>query len=317
MSVISKGAQKTNTDRHPTFWYGSAREGFLDLLVNGAQIDKDHRGVLLPAYIGWSSREGSGVFDPVRQSGRSYGFYGLNRDLSADLHSLESLLAHGDFSHVVLIHYFGRTDPRSEEIYSVARKHGAVVIDDLAHGFFTAFCSNRRFGGDAQLYSLHKQFPLPEGGMIRYTGSDLLREQRSSREDLAEQIFTYDWQGIASARVNNHTVLSQCLTAHAFNGTRYEVLWPELTDGDVPQSFPVRLLDTDRNSMYFDLNERGYGATSLYHTLIQESSGLYPVVDEISRTIINLPLHQDASEQQLHEMTSLLFELIDRGTRVK
>lgn len=295
----------------PTFWYSSAREGFLDLLTNGAQRDQQDQGVLLPAYIGWSDREGSGVFDPVRASGRPFDFYALNSDLSTNLRSLESVLDAGSFSHVVLIHYFGRRDPNSDAVYRLARQHGALVVDDLAHGFFSSISATDRFAGDVQLFSLHKQFPLPDGGLIRYPNHDCISSQKSSRNDLAEAVLSYDWTRIAQLRRHNFEVLAQRLSITASYEGPYELLWPVLTGADIPQSFPIRLNGNFRDKLYFELNQRGFGATSLYHTLIPESSGRFPLIDEISRTIINLPLHQDCTDSQLEEMADLFIELVD------
>src|SRR5690349_15238098 len=69
--------------------------------------------VLLPAYIGWSSREGSGVFDPVRQLSLRHAFYPVDRSLHIDVDAFERALTAGPVRAAVLIHYFGVPDPNA------------------------------------------------------------------------------------------------------------------------------------------------------------------------------------------------------------
>ncbi len=83
MSEIEKGANKVTNFHHQAFFYESARQGFEDFLKNAPLADT--RDVLLPAFVGWSSREGSGVYDPVSNLDLQATFYPLNRDLTVDL----------------------------------------------------------------------------------------------------------------------------------------------------------------------------------------------------------------------------------------
>ena len=55
--------------------------------------------VLLPAYVGWSAKEGSGVFDPVDELGVPYAFYRLDDRLRIDLYGLEQCLRVGHGAH--------------------------------------------------------------------------------------------------------------------------------------------------------------------------------------------------------------------------
>lgn len=69
MSVlVTKAAVDRDGYRVPKLFYTSAREGFEDFLKNLPERPVPLDGVLLPAFIGWSPREGSGVFDPIRDT---------------------------------------------------------------------------------------------------------------------------------------------------------------------------------------------------------------------------------------------------------
>lgn len=301
--AISKRAVNANVNRAPTFFYSSAREGMADLLAHAPDTTHQLTGVLLPRYIGWSPHEGSGVFDPVRESGRTYDFYGLRDDLTVDLGDLTMRLANGRFLFVVVIHYFGRTDPHISQLRSLVHKYGALLIEDLAHGFFTSTLNGGAGQwGDVSLYSLHKQFPLADGGMVVYRNDSLVTEQSSVRPELAEAILQYDWHAISISRRRNFTQLTSLLIPLANVASGFRLLWPALSEYDVPQSLPIILNGSHRDFVYNVMNEHGFGMVSLYHTLIPEVRSNAGVLGEVSRRIINFPVHQDVESRDLPEI---------------
>lgn len=309
---IAKGARAREVARTPVFFYGSAREGMSDLLRH-ARGGADSGGVLLPNYIGWSAREGSGVLDPVRASGRHFDFYDVQENLEANLESVLRRLETGQFAFLVLIHYFGRIDPNVSEVKRVAEKAGVVLIEDLAHGFFTAMPS-ARVGprGDVAIYSLHKQLALIEGGMAVYFDNDLVSGQKSTRPDLAIEALSYDWHQIAQLRRRNYDLTAATLRASPGYGSRFRLLWPELTEGDVAQSLPVLLRGVDRDRIYTEMNASGYGMVSLYHTLDSAVRERNPAAMGLSRRIINFPVHQDVPAELIPPMIARFVDLIQQ-----
>lgn len=292
--AITKTAVIPESFRTPSFFYASAREGMQDLLEHRVAGHPGLR-VLLPSFIGWSPNEGSGVLDPVRAAGLTPTFYRLRRDLSVDLDHLAECLDDGGPAVVLLIHYYGRTLPQLEQATELAHRRGAVVVEDLAHGFFTA----RGDGpagrvGDVLMYSLHKMFATPEavGGMLTYRDRQLLAGQASTRPDLAAYVLDYDWRGIAAARCRNFTLVSEGLHDLVTRRSDVELFWPDLAPGDVPQTLPVRVLNGRRDDVYRLMNADGFGMVSLYHTLVPELRD-DELMNELARTIINFPVHQD------------------------
>lgn len=78
-----------------------------------------------------------------------------------------------------------------------------------------------------------------------------------------------------------------------------------------PQTFPVIVRNYDRDALYFKLNEAGFGAVSLYHTMIDPiQKGDYEEAVWLSKHIINLPVHQDVTEVQIEEMADTLFYIL-------
>jgi hypothetical protein len=300
--ILTKTAVRRETYMQPSFFYTSAREGMLDFLTN---VLEPSDGVLLPAYIGWSKNEGSGVLDPVLASGARTNFYNLNSDLSVDMTDLEQKLLTGSFRVLVVIHYFGRTDVRLAAIRDLADRHDVLLLEDLAHAFFTALG-----GGDAgnmghvSLYSLHKMFPFAHGGLIQYSDTALVRGQKSTFTKIAEQLFSYDFSAISAARRRNFMALTALLEAAPEIGSGFELMWPVLSDHDVPQTLPVRIIGDGRDNIYRSTNQDGFGMVSLYHTLVPQVREDFPELTFLSRQITNFPVHQDVELRTLPSMVA-------------
>jgi dTDP-4-amino-4,6-dideoxygalactose transaminase len=292
---ITKTAVRSESYLTPTLFYRSAREGMQDFLSQPKVLPDASAGVLLPAFIGWSPREGSGVFDPVRTLGIRAGFYNLNPDLTVNLDALETALKAGTYRVLVIIHYYGRTELRMPEIQELAQQYGVILVEDLAHGFYSAV-----LGGVAgtysavNLFSLHKMFPTPgaSGGMLTYRDRNFLCGQQETAPELARFILNYDWAGIARIRQQHFEQITRRLKALPEHGTAFELLWPDLVQTDVPQTLPVRILEGNRDHIYQAMNIDGYGMVSLYHTLIDEVQEFSEMVT-LSRSITNFPVHQD------------------------
>lgn len=298
---VTKGAVSMERFCRPALFYRSAREGFEDLLRDRLALGAN--GVLLPAFIGYSPREGSGVFDPVRDVGMPFGFYGLNGDLTVDVIALENALATQRFRTLVLIHYFGRTEPRLTYVRALADQYKVVLVEDLAHGFFSALLGGTagRVGG-ASLYSLHKMFPFTQGGMMTYGDKGLIRGQRETAPEFAKAILDYDWVGIASHRRAVFAEIVVRLEKLPENETLFSILWARLAKDDAPQTLPVRVHTGNRDEIYERMNADGYGMTSLYHTLIPELRAGNSEMNALSRSIINFPVHQDVSVESIDGM---------------
>lgn len=310
---LSKTATDIRGFSAPSLFYSSAREGMEDLL-RGVVNDSGRR-VLLPAYIGWSPREGSGVFDPIRNLGLAYQLYPVNSDLSAQVGAVKEQLMSGDVAVVVLIHYFGRTDPGTREIAEATREAGAVLVEDLAHGFFSDRLGHRAGRhGDVNLYSLHKMFPMADGGMLQYTNPELISDQIATRPELSRVILDYNWQAIAAARVRNFTLAVEQFRRLPSCGDSFELVWETLEGGDVPQTLPLRIIRGSRDELYSLLNDKGVGMVSLYHTLIAEARGAFEEVDRNSRQFINFPVHQDIDPNQVSDAVQLFGEVLAQLT---
>lgn len=296
IEIIGKIQKDPNCFKIDLRYYKSARDAMFDVvqeLYGSGFID-----VYIPGYIGWSSKEGSGIFDPLKSiEGLNRHYYRMSRELLIDISSLESQMA--DSSILLIVNYFGFRDPDIKKIIDIAHERGCVVIEDNAHGFYTYFC-NERIGSDVTFFSLHKMFPFTEGGgLIIENGEFDLRNSLKGKVDFDP--FIYDYNAIARKRICNYKALSRLAKEYKpyFEPLRDE----EFLKQNVPQTFPIVIKKGNRNEIYEIMNAQGYGVVSLYHTMVEElRTNAHSDAIWLSQRIMNLPVHQDVNNEFYEKM---------------
>lgn len=295
--IIEKVASQNNYRRNIVF-FDRARDGFRCWLENLKETSDDI--VLLPAYIGWSPREGSGVFDPVRESGMKYAFYRIDNKLHIDLADLKRKLDQGNIKVFVIIHYFGHVDPNYDKIIAMVRSYGCFILEDEAHALYTDMIDGKSGRqGDAVIYALHKMLPVEKGGALVLNNDSVFLQTKEIKDILS----SYDLYSIAERRKANvcflRKLLAGCEGVHP--------LWEEVEDRETLQTFPVIIEKADRNILYEVMNNAGFGVVTLYHTLIESISRKeYPDSYDLSEKILNLPVHQDIHEAELFMLVEYL-----------
>ena len=90
-----------------------------------------------------------------------------------------------------------------------------------------------------------------------------------------------------------------------------EVMY-ELTSMDMPQTFPIRVKIGLREKLYYFLLEKGMPTIALYYRLIEEIDlEKYPLSCDISYEILNLPVHQDISEEDVVKLCHEVIEFFE------
>ena len=297
--MIAKSAENSSSYSRRIIPFKSARTAF-GAILNALKIAPGK--VLLPSYIGWSPREGSGVFDPIESLSLDYCFYALDEHLHIDLESLRAELQRGYIRVLVIIHFFGYVDPSYEESIKIAREFGVFILEDEAHAMLTdlvgGICGRL---GDACVYSFHKLLPVTEGGAAVINDPTSIQLQTlAAGTNCISPLCDFDLNRIAIKRRSNTLLLDKLI----------EELMPEIeplfgAPGylEFPQTYPVLIRSGSRDSLYHEMNAAGFGVVSLYHTLIlQIPPGSFPRTANVSRYILNLPVHQDVSEDALESM---------------
>lgn len=306
---IDKVAQQEARFRRPYRVFPNARSAF-SAFLKALSWQADEL-ILLPAYVGWSAREGSGVFDPIQTPHLPHAFYRVDERLRVDLDHLEHLFSTNRVKVLVLIHYFGCVDPSYGEMVALARQYGTIVLEDEAHAMLTDLVGGKSGRlGDACIFSLHKLLPVKTGGMLVFNPNmECLLEKTDSQQGTVALPWTYDLKQIACRRRDNLDRLHQLLQPTA---AEIDPLWGLPGPGEVPQTLPVIIRNVSRDQLYSAMNDAGFGVVSLYHTLINEiTADEFPASHFLARHILNLPVHQDATPQALEAMVVQLQRCLD------
>lgn len=310
MVSITKGASIVDKFRRTSVPHGSARQAFSTFL-NAIGVTSGDQ-ILLPSFIGWSAREGSGVFDPVADAQLEPLFYRLDDRLRIDLDHLQQQIISNNPKALVLIHYFGYVDPSTDAVIELAREHGIPVLEDEAHAMLTDLVgggSGRQ--GDAVIFSLHKMLPLESGGLLVWNSANDSLDRASIDEEastFAREVESYDLWAIAQARRRNAARIHELLGPLS---DHVEPLWGMPADTEVPQTYPVLIKSRSRDDLYQEMNERRFGVVSLYHTLISQiTPEEFPESHAVAKKIMNLPVHQDVEAPQIDAMVDALAELV-------
>lgn len=304
--MISKSASNRAHLTTGAVFTASARAAWAHIIrstMTGAR-----RKILLPAYIGFTEREGSGVFDPVRLSGCDYAFYKVDHKLAVDIDDFKAKLADGA-DLVLHIHYFGFCTADMKLIRSLCDDAGALLVEDCAHAFHleTPESTIGRIG-DFAFYSLHKYIATESGGMLKVNNAGLTVpaipvEQQAGRE-VIEQYAITQFDRVKEIRRENFALYEELLA----DLPGIEVMY-RLRGGDIPQTFPIAVKDGKREALYFYLMERAVPTTALYYRMIDQISiDEFPASFEVAASILNLPVHQDTTLDDVREVCAKLRE---------
>lgn len=295
--MITKVAEDKNNFANRLLYTDSAREGFTSVLGYIKQKN-GFLNILLPAYIGITDREGSGIFDPVQHHNASFEFYRVSKDLVVDIDHLQQLITAQKFNVFLLVHYFGICKNDVRVIREICTANDIVLIEDCAHAFHLGL-PEEKLGviGDFSFYSVHKFLPVNSGGIVKINMPDVFPSAfegyREMDKEVAYQLFKTDYRGIAAKRKSIFNLYMDQLKS--VQGI--EIMY-ELEDHEIPQTFPIIIKNGRREKLYFYLIEKGIVLIALYYRLIDEITKVdFPVSHDISFSILNLPVHQDIEEK--------------------
>ena len=295
--MISKTASDPDVYRKEIIFTNSAREGWELVLKTLSPASK----VLLPSYIGITEREGSGIYDPVSKLNLLHDFYLLNYDLSITLEEIERCLSKNKYDLILLVHYFGFKIKNIEEIVSLCKKYNVIVVEDCAHLYNYNLLDISDVGsfGDFVFYSLHKNFPLKNGGLLVQNNMKLKSPTNNEiqlEHNFIFQLHQYDAKLIALKRLENYRILDDEIK-NIEGVSRLK----SLAQNDVPHTYPIIVGNDLREKLYFWLAEKHMTVIALYYRLIDPlNNEYYNEMQNISNSILNLPIHQDISKNDIN-----------------
>ncbi|MBC5991604.1 DegT/DnrJ/EryC1/StrS family aminotransferase [Pontibacter cellulosilyticus] len=263
--------------------------------------------VLLPSYIGFTEREGSGVFDPISETNTLFKFYPLDEKLAVDFDKFDEMLQSEYVKVALVIHYFGICQNDVIKISELCKKNDVLLVEDCAHAFQLGL-ANQKLGivGDFSFYSLHKYLATNSGGILQvnnpiYQLAEVSEEQQIDESVLKQYIIT-DIQAVADIRKVNYLKYQSMLQ----NIPGIEILYT-LKDAEVPHNFPIKVKNGMREKLYFYLMNKEIPTIALYYRLISEiNEEEFPLSFKISNEILNLPVHQDTTLEDIECICSAI-----------
>lgn len=305
--MITKKARNLNNFKRQFSGTNSARNAW-SIIIEHYKISYPNGKILLPSYIGWSPNEGSGIFDSVINSELDYDFYELDEKLNINFADLQDKLKRDLSQLVLLVHYFGFVDKNYDQIVDLLLENDIFFVEDCAHSWLSDIiggeCGRK---GNFSFYSLHKLLPISNGGiLVNNRNSDIKTSLNSINNPFFD--LNYDLYSIYSIRRSNYLYLCERLEKIP----SVNVIHKELGNNVCPQTLPVIINNYDRDKLYQEMNELGFGMVSLYHTMIKPlKNSTYKSASILSKGIINFPIHQDVNYTQIDEMVVKLKEKLN------
>ena len=141
----------------PGLLFSHARGGMEFFLKAAGQVER-RKTVILPAYIC------NDFLKSIYRAGFSMKFYEIDDKFNPVLNDLAGKIDQNVFA-VVVVHFFGFLCPLINRIITICRNNDIKLIEDFAH---CLFCDKAldRFKGDAGLFSLRKEYPVADGGLL-------------------------------------------------------------------------------------------------------------------------------------------------------
>src|SRR5574343_1267822 len=296
MSMIQKEAKNKSSFRSNKFFTKSARNAFLHIL----RLQRNEgKTLLLPAYIGINDYEGSGVFDVIQISRIPYQFYQVSKNLTPNMNSIH--LYESTSYCFLTIHYFGFTADNFDEIIAFCQSKNITLIEDCAHTLH-GFHNNQQLGtfGAFAFHSIHKILPTDDGGLLVDNSSEIHFSISPENEGIKQEtLSTFSLalhREIAKNRQQNYRRYLALLEPNEL----LELMQARLSEGIVPLNFPILIKNGLREKLYFDLIEKGITTSALYYRMIpQIQENEFPESYTISGSILNLPVHQDTTLEQV------------------
>ena len=267
--------------------------------------------VLLPSYIGQNEKEGSGVFDSIRELNIKFDFYRIKHDLSIDLECLTNKIKSGQFRILLVIHYFGFCVNDMNKIRLLCDENNIILVEDCAH-FFSLFLDSQVGNyGDYSFYSIHKYLPSKTGGVLKIKNKEEKIEININKEidlDALKLLCKSDLEEIKKIRIKNFESYLDNLK----NNDNYDVIYKKV-ENNIPQSFPLLIKNGLREKLYFYLLDKKLPVIALYYRMIDEIDlNKYHISKKISEEIINFPVHQDTNEIDIKFLISEVDKFFDQ-----
>lgn len=301
---IQKEAKFINS-KHLQFKFTSSCRNALTQILK-SEASPQPRSILLPAYVGLSLDEGSGILDPVIESGFNFHFYKIDYEMNPVLSDLVEKINLFPESIVLFVNYFGWKIKNRDQLLEVCKSYELKVIEDNAHNLGDLYLDRKTdHDSDYQIYSIHKFLAIKSGGAVTSKAPLKYISNTISKNELLEFAMT-PLEKTLETRMSNFIQLRDF--HEQLTQKKYEIMFNSLPNTAL--NFPILMESkTQRQSLYQELSEKNIYPTALYHRLVPEiTKEEFPISHEISNRILNLPVHQDIRKNAMQKLFEILNE---------
>lgn len=285
----------------------SARSGLSSILNHHRQNLNGKPVVLMPSYIGWSPNEGSGLMDPVLNSGFLPIFYQLDDFLQPNFVELYKLVVANPRSVLLVVHFFGMQVKIPNEVIDLVNESRVTFVQDWAHDLSQINREHEELPNHFSIYSLHKWTASRAGGFISGNYLDIEELETEPMDPADVNIYMRsNLDKIAEIRWSNFIYAEHLLTGLK----RLTFLYKDSRVFSCPLNIPMMTRSKeDRHELYSALVHNGIVPTALYHILVpQLNKPEFSESIDISNRIINLPVHQDCTRNEIDIMIGVIME---------
>jgi dTDP-4-amino-4,6-dideoxygalactose transaminase len=304
MKKEAKNFPSLTTNRIPV---KNARSGLASVLNYHQGSLNRQPVVLMPSYIGWSPNEGSGLMDPVLNSGFTPIFYQINDLLQPDFDELCKVIVANPTSALLIVHYFGMRVDIPKQVSEIAKNSEVTIIEDWAHDLSQIENEVTNSPNHFKIYSLHKWTASKSGGFITGCFPELekLITQPMDPAD-ADVYMRSNLLKIAEVRWTNFLHAERLLA----KVQRIDFFYTDSKQFTCPLNLPMMAKSlNERHGLYTKLVDNGIIPTALYHILVpQLDKQEFERSVNISNRIINLPIHQDCTSDEIDVMAEVIKE---------
>jgi dTDP-4-amino-4,6-dideoxygalactose transaminase len=213
------------------------------------------------------------------------------------------LVEYPEIDVIVVIHYFGWPGANMEIIRSICNTANITLIEDCAHAFHWGHPKqNLGIKGDYAFYSIHKYLPVKSGGILHAINKPIRIEMEPADNNLNFEII----EVLSKAQLDKIALRRRLNFKRAVNGiSKFKGITILRSNIPLtPQSLPVLIHGEGiREKVYFSLLKKGIATTALYYRLHEYIDKInFESSFQISDQILNIPIHQDLTNNMIDEM---------------
>jgi dTDP-4-amino-4,6-dideoxygalactose transaminase len=149
------------------YYYAFSARGGIEAFIHFLGLDKNVF-TLLPAF------SAQGLVLPFHKTKANFLFYKSDENLKPDIEDIKDKILNYDVKAVIIIHYFGFPQD-VDELISLCRKQGILVIEDCAQAFLSKDPNGDYLGskGDMAFFSMTKFLPIPDGSLFVINNNEI------------------------------------------------------------------------------------------------------------------------------------------------